>query len=374
MDPCVNQAGKEEESETVREEDFEIMPEKEMAKQAVNFVVAPEGNNRTTHGKESIGRISNCSNGNKMKAAKKKKELSKAAFEKILMEVKNQDKKLKETNKSIAVSIHMLQEQQLSQGIKITKLQRELTEKIKNFEISRLKNIPLRQLDFERDFKFIDTHLLDIRGLYEKLDTKCNDWKQHFKKHNMEQYTLVARNDTIPKNMEPFYVDPLGYTDVIPPDDSNNYYEPCPVHVNRPSCHHQCQFITHHRRRRSPRKRNSCQSTLHTTGSFEQEIDIQHRDFDEDHHQPARKKSEEIFRKTWEDKERIQVSSQYNNAPFTRIKRAFMASAISTTTDGELEQDEEKARAAAIDLKLQMTNIDADDRIKAQQLQIETLT
>jgi len=51
-----------------------------------------------------------------------------------------------------------------------------------------------------------------------------------------------------------------------------------------------------------------------------------------------------------------------------------MASAISTTTDGELEQDEEKARAAAILLKLQMTNIDADDRIKAQQLQIETLT
>jgi hypothetical protein len=166
-----------------------------------------------------------------MKAAKKKKELSKAAFEKILMEVKNQDKKLKETNKSIAVSIHMLQEQ-LSQGIKITKLQHELTEKIKNFEISRLKNIPLRQSDFERDFKFIDTHLLDIRGLYKKLDTKCNDWKQRVKKHNMEQYTFVARNDTIPKNMEPFYVDPLGYTDVMPLDDSNNYYEPCPVHVN----------------------------------------------------------------------------------------------------------------------------------------------
>jgi hypothetical protein len=290
MDPCVNQAGKEEESETVREEDFEIMPEKEMAKQAVNFVVAPEGNNRTTHGKESIGRISNCSNGNKMKAAKKKKELSKAAFEKILMEVKNQDKKLKETNKSIAVSIHMLQEQQLSQGIKITKLQRELTEKIKNFEISRLKSIPLCQSDFERDFKFIDTHLLDIRGLYEKLDTKCNDWKQRFKKHNMEQYTFIARNDTIPKNMEPFYLDPLGYTDVMPPDDSNNYYEPCPVHINRPSCHHQCQSIGHLCRRRSPRKRNSCQNTLHTTGRFEQEIDIQHRDFDEDNHQAARKK------------------------------------------------------------------------------------
>ncbi len=59
MDPCVNQAGKEEESETVREEDFEIMPEKEMAKQAVNFVVAPEGHNLTAHGNANIGLTSN---------------------------------------------------------------------------------------------------------------------------------------------------------------------------------------------------------------------------------------------------------------------------------------------------------------------------
>ena len=146
----------------VREEDFEIMPGKEIAKRAVNFVVAPKGNNRTTHGKESIGRTGNRSNGEKMKAAKKRK-LSKAAFEKILMEVKNQDQKLKEINKSIAVSTNMLQEQ-LSQGIKLTKLQRELTEKIKHFKISHLKNIPLRKLDFERDFKFIDTHMQEIRG------------------------------------------------------------------------------------------------------------------------------------------------------------------------------------------------------------------
>jgi len=68
------------------------------------------------------------------------------------MEVKRQDKKLKETNKSIAVSIKMLQEQ-LSNGIKITKMQRELTQKIKTFEISRSKLIPLRKSDFERDFK-----------------------------------------------------------------------------------------------------------------------------------------------------------------------------------------------------------------------------
>ncbi len=77
------------------------------------------------------------------------------------MEVTNQDLKLKKTNKSIAVSVTMLQEQ-LSQGIKITKLQRELTQKIKDFEINRLKSIPLRKSDFKRDFKIIDSHMNNI--------------------------------------------------------------------------------------------------------------------------------------------------------------------------------------------------------------------
>jgi hypothetical protein len=43
----------------VREEEFEIVPEKKMAKQAVNFVVAPEGHNLTAHGNANIGLTSN---------------------------------------------------------------------------------------------------------------------------------------------------------------------------------------------------------------------------------------------------------------------------------------------------------------------------
>jgi len=144
----------------VREEEFEIVPEKKMAKQAVNFVVAPKGHNLTAHGNANIGLTSNRSNGKKTRIVKKK-ELSKTAFDKILMEVTNQDLKLKKTNKSIAVSVTMLQEQ-LSQGIKITKLQRELTQKIKDFEINRLKSIPLRKSDFKRDFKIIDSHMNNI--------------------------------------------------------------------------------------------------------------------------------------------------------------------------------------------------------------------
>jgi hypothetical protein len=174
----------------VREEDFEIVPEKKMAKETVNFVVTPEGHNLTAHGRANIGLTSNRSNGKKY-SSMKKKELSKAAFDKILMEVANQDLKLKETNKSIAVSIKMLQEQ-LCQGIKITKLQRELTKTIRNFEISRSKLIPLHKSDFERDFKIIDTHMSDIRGLYEKMDLKCTDLKESFQKHNMKHYTFIA--------------------------------------------------------------------------------------------------------------------------------------------------------------------------------------
>jgi hypothetical protein len=211
----------------VEEEDFEIMPEEKMAKRVVNFAVAPEGNNLPTHARKNIGLTGNHSNGKK-KTVIKQKVLSKTAFEKVLMEVKRQDKKLKETNKSIAVSIKMLQEQ-LSNGIKITKMQRELTQKIKTFEISRSKLIPLRKSDFERDFKTIDTHMLDLHGLYKKLDSKCNDWKRSFKQHNMENYTFIVRNDTIPRNPEPLYVDPYGYTDFIPPNATNDYYEPFPV-------------------------------------------------------------------------------------------------------------------------------------------------
>jgi len=66
----------------VEEEDFEIMPEEKTVKRAVNFVVAPEGNNLTTHGKGNIGLTGNRSNGKKKKAIKQK-ELSKTAFDKV---------------------------------------------------------------------------------------------------------------------------------------------------------------------------------------------------------------------------------------------------------------------------------------------------
>ncbi len=51
-----------------------------------------------------------------------------------------------------------------------------------------------------------------------------------------------------------------------------------------------------------------------------------------------------------------------------------MASAISTTTEGEIEQDKEKEKVAALELKSEMINLDMDERMKAQQLQIDTLT
>jgi hypothetical protein len=229
----------------VEEEDFEIMPNVKMAKQAVNFVVAPKGNNLTAHGNGSTKLTDNGSNGKKKKVIKKK-ELSHTAFEKLLMEIKNQDQKLSETNKSIAVSIKMLQDQ-LSQGIRITKLQRELTNKIKHFEISRSKSIPLCKSDFERDFKIIDTHMGDINELYGNLDLKCNEWRQSFKKHNMEHYTFIARNNTIPMNPEPFYVDPSGYVDTAPPSESNNYYDALPVSWNHPCEHKKCRFVGHTR-------------------------------------------------------------------------------------------------------------------------------
>jgi hypothetical protein len=138
------------------------MPQQRMARRAVNFVVAPEGNNLTTPAKVRKGRTVNDCLNKKKKVLKKQKEMSKAAFEKIIEQIKRHDNSLKEVNKSIAVLVKMLQEQ-LTNGIKTTKLQRELQQKVKNFEIGRIKAIsPLHKTEFERNFKLLDEHVLQI--------------------------------------------------------------------------------------------------------------------------------------------------------------------------------------------------------------------
>ena len=82
----------------VEEEDFEIMPQQRMARRAVNFVVAPEGNNLTTHAKVRKERTVNDCLNKKKKVLKKQKEMSKAAFEKIIEQIKRHDNSLKEVN------------------------------------------------------------------------------------------------------------------------------------------------------------------------------------------------------------------------------------------------------------------------------------
>jgi hypothetical protein len=327
------------------------------------------------------------------------------------MEIKNQDEKLKETNKSIAVSIKMLQDQ-LSQGIKISKLQHELTKKVKHFEISHLKCIPLRKSDFQRDFKIIDTHMNNIQGLYDKLDLTCKDWKQSFKKHNMENYTFIARNDTIPMNPEPFYVDPSGFVDMAPPNESNNCYDPFPVPVNRPRECKKCQFVGHTRRCPSPEKKirenwndvfiretqdsdhpylsvpsEGCYSEPARKFVMQSKPDshtrtskahpVAHGDmynqFNTAYHQSARDRSEQIFNETWNKKEEIRAARTRNNVPYSRIERAFMATAISATAEEKIEKDEIKAKLAAAELRFELKDIDVNEVLKEQQLQIDSL-
>jgi hypothetical protein len=90
------------------------------------------------------------------------------------------------------------------------------------------------------------------------------------------------------------------------------------------------------------------------------------------HHQTARQRSEEIFNATWKEKEALRAKRQQQHVPFTRIERAFVA--ISMTTEGEIEQDETKAKIVATELKTEMEQIDASECLKEQQLQIEALT
>jgi hypothetical protein len=95
---------------------------------------------------------------------------------------------------------------------------------------------------------------------------------------------------------------------------------------------------------------------------------------DDAYHKKARERSEQIFQDTWNTNEAIRAATRVNNIPFTRIERAFMASAISETTEEEIQKDENKAKEAASILHTEMTNVDMLEQMRAQQAQITELT
>jgi hypothetical protein len=256
-------------------------------------------------------------------------------------------------------------------------------------------------MNFEQNFEVISENIDEIGELYEQLEGKCNDWKERFKEHDIDYCTFSSQNDTVERDDRCLYVDPFGHVDFTAPNESNDYYEPYPFNVRRPSDHHQCRFIGRHRRNSPSKKKNSSQSVSYIfmnpgengqewKNQFERElqnnthIDIsnseihaptmksvkmkkrtakssqkpkaklvshgnQQGDNVETHYQTARQRSNEIFNETWQEKENIRAKRQ-QPVPYTRNERAFVA--VSTTTEGEIEQDEEKAKVAAIELSL----------------------
>jgi hypothetical protein len=243
----------------------------------------------------------------------------------------------------------------------------------------------------------------------------------------MENYTFITRNDTISMNPEPLFVDPYGYTDSVPPNETNDYYESFPVRLRNPSICNKCRFVGHHRKCPSPKKRggnhyiffdndNSDEdyakeawnnqhkqeleqhksfnghktdaATYPSTVQFQMKHKAkgnstrfksasipyghQHDVFTNEFHETARERSERIFNQTWNDKERIRARNTHLNVPFTRIERAFVA--VSTTTEGEIKHDKKTAKTVAVELKSEMAKAELQDLMKVQQSQIETLT
>jgi hypothetical protein len=94
---------------------------------------------------------------------------------------------------------------------------------------------------------------------------------------------------------------------------------------------------------------------------------------EEAYHAVARQHSEDIFNENWNEKQRIRAAREYTNVPFTRIERAFSASAISLTTENEIENDKEKAKIAASELQSELENIDVAEQMRAQRTKIEQL-
>jgi hypothetical protein len=226
----------------------------------------------------------------------------------------------------------------------------------------------------------------EIGEMYMKLTFKCSDWKEKFKKHNMGYYTLTNQKDTVPSFWEPVYVDPYGYADFTPPDASNNYYDSFPIRLQKPSSHTKCTFLGHSHRCPSPKKRTHKANSIETFYPYgmhaklkkdeqkQKAKSVRHEHeckiYDEDFHRAARTRSEQIFKSTWQEKDRIR---QTRNVPFTRIERAFMASAISVTTAEELEKDAAKAILTAEELSSEMKQIDVNKLLNAQQAKMDLL-
>jgi len=176
---------------------------------------------------------------------------------------------------------------------------------------------------------------------------KCNDWKQHFKKRNMEYYTFS---------------------------------------VKQPSAYKKYQYISHTRGCPSPKKK--VRETWHdTTARGTQGTKLHHHQkghvvtystesptSNEDYLETARQRSERSFNETWNEKERVREERQYNDIRYTRIERAFTANAISQTTEAEIECDEAKAKTAAADLRTEFESMDLEECMLKQQSQIEALT
>jgi hypothetical protein len=313
---------------------------KTIPKQKVSFGVAPKGNKMTyprinvIDTSSSVRQTKDDKRFNQEMKRKHMKKILKKAFEKILEEVKRQDEKLEEVNRTIPVTIKMLEEQ-LVNGIKIIKLQKELHRLLSEFETHRLKaNIPLHKQRFERIFK--------IEELHEILDRKCQAWKQKSKRHNFGNYTFGnAAHGTMPNNPDIYYVDSSGYMDLAPPDDSTNFYASFEFPITFPLSHRQCRFIGRHRCCPSPpKRRHNCNYHV-TSGSA------------------ARRRNEEIVNEAWSQKQKIRIDLQHANSPYTRIECAFAASSVSMTTAEEMDQDETSARKAAVALRSEIENIDA---------------
>lgn len=99
-------------------------------------------------------------------------------------------------------------------------------------------------------------------------------------------------------------------------------------------------------------------------------------DSTDDFHQAARQRSERIFNETWNTKEKVRAARKVGNIPYTytRIERAFTASAVSETTAEEIEKDEDRAKQAACALKSEMNSVDMIEHMQVQQAQIDDLT
>jgi len=235
----------------------------------VNFEVAPKDSEMTY-----------LKRGNDIKKAKKKRRakkeerseyattISMTKLDKLINEMISQQVKLQDININSKLEIKKIKEQ-LTEGIRITRIQRTLHHKLRHHVISRLPSTrythtngpmnqhnPLRNkainginklMQQERLVEEQSKNIQELQHMLETIEEKHGNWSDKFSEYKIENFTIIDTYGVV-HDCSTQYVDEHGRIHDTPlqyiTEDGILHAN---LFLNRPSKHHHCRLVGHRR-------------------------------------------------------------------------------------------------------------------------------